>query len=463
MTLAGWKLNLRVCIVALIAVCGLSILSPAAAADFEEVHACDTYAAHPDDPNRWYSGLANDAVAPGPAIKFCEEAVEAYPDVPRFLFQLGRGYWSARRYDEAVAVFLKLEESAEYTPVYAYLADAFYFGLGGLSEDRETALLLYQAAAEGGFAPAEAALAALADAGDGSTVEAPASDSATAATVIANAGAPSPSVAVEEKAVAPAEKQLDLAGFAQPAMVGALVSGDLAAMELAGIGKTNYAGLDNKMIYVMSLNSALGSTCVELFDPALDQMLRRQLTDLVTGGGVGGNFEQQYNQMADQGLKMLESMFTDMSQTGFAGIMQMESDMQALTDSAAKDGAVLLRSLGCSDPVILRVHHNIKAHVRGSAPSLSPLMTAKAEEAKAKAASDQAQADRKRLREAVTASCDRAYPGRAFCGCIINELDRVGVDDAVWTSLQEDFGALLSIATSQPQVVDLVRTCRKAG
>lgn len=186
------------------------------------------------------------------------------------------------------------------------------------------------------------------------------------------------------------------------------------------------------------------------------------MQNLVTGGG-GGSFEQQYNRMADQGLMMLGAMLTDMSQNGLAGMMQMENDMQALTDSAAKDAAILLRSLGCSHTVILRVHQNIKAHVRGDSPALSPDQVAKAEEAKAKAAAERAKAEREKVRAAARAACERSYPGRAFCGCVIQELDRIGAEDAVWSSLQKDFGALLAIAAERPQVVELVRTCRKNG
>lgn len=241
------------------------VLVPAAAQAFDEVHACDTFAAHPDDPNRWHGGVPDSDMAPAPAIKFCAEAAAAYPDVPRFRFQLGRAYWAAQRHDEAVAAFLDLEESADYPPVYAYLGDAFYFGLGGLPEDRETALVLYQAAAEGGFAPAQAAIDALAEAGQTSPAGAPSADAPAPAPQQAEAQTepqPAAPVAPQPQAAAPAappaEPALNLSGFAQPGMIGALASGNLSAMTLTGIGKTNYVGLDNRLIYLMSLNSALG-------------------------------------------------------------------------------------------------------------------------------------------------------------------------------------------------------------
>lgn len=459
-------MKMPTCVIAVSMVSTLMVLLPVAAQTFDEVHACDTFAAHPDDPNRWRGGVPDSDMAPAPAIKFCAEAAAAYPDVPRFRFQLGRAYWAAQRHEEAVAVFLDLEESADYPPVYAYLGDAFYFGLGGLPEDHETALILYQAAAEGGFAPAEAAIDALAEAGQTPPAEAPSAPQQGAAQAEPQAGAPTGQpaapVAPQPQTTAPVEPPLNLSGFAQPGMIGALVSGNLSAMTLTGIGKTNYVGLDNRLIYLMSLNTALGSACVELFDPAFDQALRSKVQNLVTGGG-GGSFEQQYNRMADQGLMMLGAMLTDMSQNGLSGMMQMESDMQALTDSAAKDAAVLLRSLGCSHSVIMRVHQNIKAHVRGDAPALSPDQVAKAEEAKAKAVAERAKAEREKVRAAARASCERSYPGRAFCGCVIQELDRIGAEDAVWSSLQKDFGALLAIAAERPQVVELVRTCRKNG
>jgi TPR repeat protein len=126
--------------------------------EFADVHKCDEFAAHPDDPGKWAEGVAEESLLPGPAVKLCTQAVEEHPGTARFHFQLGRALWAAGRIDEGVEVFLTAQEM-EYAPAYAYLGDAYQEGLvPGEPADPEFAQQLYTLAAEGGFEPARAIL-----------------------------------------------------------------------------------------------------------------------------------------------------------------------------------------------------------------------------------------------------------------------------------------------------------------
>lgn len=115
---------------------------------------CDGLAAHPEDKGRTGPGVADEKIVPGPAIEKCTAAVQQSPEVARFQFQLGRAYWAAKRYDEALDTFLKAEEM-EYAPAYFYLGLAYEQGLiEGQKADAAAARNLYMIAAAEGFEPA---------------------------------------------------------------------------------------------------------------------------------------------------------------------------------------------------------------------------------------------------------------------------------------------------------------------
>jgi hypothetical protein len=124
------------------------------AKEFEDVHRCDEFAAHPGDPGKWAPGVAEEDLVPGPAMRFCKQAVEEHPETARFHFQLGRALWAAERIEEGIESFLKAQKM-EYGPAYAYLADAYQAGLvPGEEADPDFARELYEKAAEAGFKPA---------------------------------------------------------------------------------------------------------------------------------------------------------------------------------------------------------------------------------------------------------------------------------------------------------------------
>lgn len=117
---------------------------------------CDAQAAHPDDPEKEdMHGVTDENLQSAKAIQACQEAVKISPSVARLRFQLGRGYWKAERYEEAVEAFVEAGRNG-HGGALAYLGDATLYGVAGLGPDPELARNLYQNAAKAGFKPAKA-------------------------------------------------------------------------------------------------------------------------------------------------------------------------------------------------------------------------------------------------------------------------------------------------------------------
>jgi len=55
-----------------------------------DLHDCDIEAAHPSDPDRVGEGRASGEVVTSRAIPACRRAIDEWPDVARFHYQLGR-------------------------------------------------------------------------------------------------------------------------------------------------------------------------------------------------------------------------------------------------------------------------------------------------------------------------------------------------------------------------------------
>lgn len=77
------------------------LASPALAKDVP-VAACDTLAAHPEDPDRIGAGVPRAKVDLPAAIAACRQAVAAHPDTPRFKYQLSRVLFYSGQEQEAV-------------------------------------------------------------------------------------------------------------------------------------------------------------------------------------------------------------------------------------------------------------------------------------------------------------------------------------------------------------------------
>ena len=93
------------------------LVAPAFANNGEggDVHDCDREVAHPSDPDKVVDGVGSGDVVTHRAIPACRAAVEAYPDVARFHYQLGRAivYWAGANDGNMDEGLQHLEHAAE--------------------------------------------------------------------------------------------------------------------------------------------------------------------------------------------------------------------------------------------------------------------------------------------------------------------------------------------------------------
>lgn len=434
----------------------------AEAQEFEDVHKCDDYAAHPNDPNRWAAGVMDEDIIPGPAVKFCRQAVEEHPETPRFAFQLGRALWAANRIDDGTEVFLTLEKEFEYGPVYGYLADAYMYGLGGIEADEELAIALYQIAAEDGFSPAANVLAALASSDGTDNVSIAESDGGDAAPSIEQ---PLERVMAEQPQAAPQESPFNPSQYNQPKIVNALYSGNFSSMKVQGVGKTNYAGLSNTYLYIATFHKQFGGTvnfkdqtCVALYDPSVTKKLESRVLKIMGGGGRG--LENSLNQGAEQGFKMMADLLSDLHRGGVGSLMETQHNLSALADSGGIDGARLISLHGCQSEVTKRIYANIRAYAFGQAGIPSPEEAARRERQKAQEQEQAAKARQLALRTDAKASCVAQWKKDALCGCMIDALDQQDISESEWKSVSGDFKAVISLARGYDGLSDKLRACR---
>lgn len=108
---------------------------------------CDTAAGEPLDLQGVTTGLLPNEIGAS-AVELCEAAVKAYPEVPRFRYELGRALLAAGKVEEAKAA---VEEAARKGHVRAVFELGYMYATGtGVALDRTQANALYAAAAEKG-------------------------------------------------------------------------------------------------------------------------------------------------------------------------------------------------------------------------------------------------------------------------------------------------------------------------
>jgi hypothetical protein len=121
----------------------------------EAAQACDNQAAHNDDKDREAKGVADEDIIPAPAVRWCFAAVNEFPKVARFHFQLGRALLAGDRIDEAQKAFEKAA-GLNYCPAKYYLGELVRTqALNEGSEEKGTiAGNLFLEAKNCGFGPA---------------------------------------------------------------------------------------------------------------------------------------------------------------------------------------------------------------------------------------------------------------------------------------------------------------------
>ncbi len=128
---------------------------------------CDQLATQPFDLQAVTEGRLANELDPQAVDKACAEAMAAYPEIGRFVFQRGRGAFAAGDLDQTIAY---LEQAYQMGHVRAgqVLGRMYYLG-AGIDRDKKKAVELYRAAAERGDAYALHSLGLAEIKGEGTT------------------------------------------------------------------------------------------------------------------------------------------------------------------------------------------------------------------------------------------------------------------------------------------------------
>lgn len=455
-----------------------STVTSLSAEEYADVHACDEYAAHPNDPHRWAKGVLDDDIIPGPAVKFCREAVEDHDETPRFQFQLGRALWAAQKLEEGLQVFLDLEENVEYPPVYAYLGDAYMYGIGGIEEDQELAVSLYQIADEGGFAPASEVLAVLA--GDSFDVE--------QSEVQQAMPAPQTQVLPQQQNAVPIQqaKPFDPSVYSEPKMIRALYTGNFSSVKGNAMGSSSMLGMSapNALIYLANFNAQFAGTynfkdptCIQIYEPRIAKKIEKKGMNAMTGGlfNNSGNMQQLGADGLAFGLNSIMNLMQEMERPNALGnMMSSAHNLEILKETAAKDASRIIQTYGCQHPDVQRIYANLVAYVDGTAPIVSPeeqrrKQVEQAEKAAKKKKREQeaaARAEEKRqkaFRTTAANACMDRFSKQPFCSCLINNLEPYELTEADWTSLGSDFKYVIEIGKNYAGFSETLKDCRAEG
>ena len=111
---------------------------------------CDKYAGSNYDPRIKDAGVATEKIDPKIAIPACLDAVSHYPQTSRFLYHLGRAYFSSKDYKTSLDYHHKAAEQGD---TFAYSALGWMYQNGfGVTKDLAQAVVLFRKATEQGNA-----------------------------------------------------------------------------------------------------------------------------------------------------------------------------------------------------------------------------------------------------------------------------------------------------------------------
>ena len=288
---------------------------PAAASADASLHPCDALAGHPGDPGHKGDGVYDSDLNAAEAIKQCALAVKQQPKNARFRFQLGRAYWVAKQYTNAVPM-LASAQAMEYAAAYHYLGMAYEQGrVKGEPADKVFAADLYKLAIAGGF-DAEA--------------------------VLVSSGVAEPPPVVEKP------EDLDAAVFKEPAWVRALFAGD---MDTLNRSRTQVLTYIRGMHEFISLDpNEFDESCEKLADASVGEKLDFEQT------GVGDG-KVNMNVTLSEAMRLLKSS---------PRMVMAEAERNERTSqNGVDDMNVLSEDYGsCAGPVVQRVYSNIKRFLR---------------------------------------------------------------------------------------------------
>ena len=354
--------------------------SPVAMATSDDVHPCDDVAAHIQDKQRWGKGISDEEVAPALAISRCAAAVKEYPETARFQFQLGRAFWIAQRYREAIAP-LTAAATGGHAAAYAYLGEAYKNGLGGVLQDNNRAMKYYQLAAESGFKTAEDVLTTLQKEAKQSTFSSE--------------------------------------GFQEPGIIQGLYTGDFALFPsgydqwFLDVYLLTFSEWFNDDVKFADKNSDNVSSCVLLYDPELKQILANKVVADHPLYGRSGSSDP-----AQQGFGVIKEMFSQVLKAREPGGFQDMANknkidggmaLQTLKRKAAKDALYLANTYGCDGKIVKQIYRNIKPYASNT--------------------SSFAVVSNPRLTQDLTQGCQSYFQDSEKCTCLVNAILKSSVPE----------------------------------
>jgi uncharacterized protein len=114
----------------------LAMAAPVGAVE-PPVHECDQLAAHKHDRQRVADGVRLEDIDATSAIEACSAALEEFPGTLRFEFQLGRALMAGRRDEDAVVHYRAAAEQG-FAPAQAALGQVYFDG-AGVTRNQQTA------------------------------------------------------------------------------------------------------------------------------------------------------------------------------------------------------------------------------------------------------------------------------------------------------------------------------------
>jgi len=447
-------------VVAVLCACANTVF----AQEYDQVHACDEYAAHPNDPNRWAKGVLDDEIIPGPAVKHCQQAYDQYPETPRFAFQLGRSLWAAYRFEEGLGYFVQLEENFEYGPVYAYLGDAFMYGIGEVDIDEELSISLYQIAEEYGFSPASEVLAELQ--GDQSEYTSEVNESVVNGANQAKVVQSDASTNIEVEASEPFSPRHFLDGD----VMAGLYHGNFDSVRK---GQSKYLKTDLANVYLSGFLAPFSqnvnfidenNSCIDLYQPVLAKELSLKIARAAPGNEVlfGGDLDAA----SRQGWEMMGEMLSGLANgRGLMNnsITQENLNVGLLKSNGEKDAVRLIKRYGCESDTVKAIFANMTSFILNRSPIVSDEEKERQKKEKERNAQIAEANRQKQLRVGAQESCVAQFKKQAFCTCIVNDLENYQITDNEWTSLRGSFKQIISIGKKYDGVGTALKSCRSAG
>lgn len=361
---------------------------------------CDEFAAHPDDPGKWAAGVEDSKLVLGPAVIYCQQALNEYPDTPRFQFQLGRVFYLQGKASEAVDSLVLAAEN-NYLPAYYYLASILETGVLG-EVDMETAETYYSNAIEGGFEIARQAKEDMLNGGAVMEEVVPLADSNQQYVSQQTSLGSSP-----EKR----QKSFSPSGFEYGRLLQSLYEGDFEIIDAIAKERSIFIYLEKIVdIYSQSfVNNDPNGDCEYYASVELGDRVRYKAQGLSSAGRI------QSDQLAQAGnivVSRIQAMLNGRMIDVFSDIAQSEQRRERYVKHAERDASMLAKLYGCKSPVFIHLFDNLEAYVYGKAPDHVSGLTAIRHHCKASAMSKGGSEEESFL----------------VCGCFAAEFDKIGVD-----------------------------------